>query len=319
MFRSAGDYGFARTKPTPQSPQPEHNIDSFVQRWKGISYNEQVILTEESITEIEKLKVHIQKGCLSGISVGGTNHNEAFHRYINTFFHRNRIGKLLAYAMMMTIISHFNNKEKGSRKAMFRPICLSSANTDDTLQEQMGILDCDRSGEDLTWIQEEDNDDMGLVSISNIVRISLQQFDMYKAMKRQTNTCTQLWKYIPYMQLLPRQLSCEDTEVEAHKRLKNNALGWNFSIIPVQPDGNCFFTAVALALVQDMEKSKSVLNHIQMDPNGSIKVLSLKLRGIVVKEWLGQHRSEYENFLSNEEDCIYENEVSKFLNDGYYK
>lgn len=60
------------------------------------------------MAETEKLKVHILKGCLSGIHVGGgTNKNEAFHRYVNTFFHKSRIGVLLAYAMMMTIISHF--------------------------------------------------------------------------------------------------------------------------------------------------------------------------------------------------------------------
>ena len=47
------------------------NLDSFVQKWKGITHNGQHILTQESIVEIDKLKVHASKGCLCGISVGG--------------------------------------------------------------------------------------------------------------------------------------------------------------------------------------------------------------------------------------------------------
>ena len=53
VFRSPGDYGLARTKPTPQPSQLKNNIDSFVQRWKDVSYNEQFIPTEESIAEIQ--------------------------------------------------------------------------------------------------------------------------------------------------------------------------------------------------------------------------------------------------------------------------
>lgn len=190
VFRSPGDYGLARTKPTPQPHQLQQNIESFVERWKDVSYNEQVILTKESIEEIERLKAHIRRGCLSAISVGGgTNQNEAFHRYINTFFHRSRIGKLLAYAMMMTIISHFNNKDKHSRKAITKPIRLSMVdNNDGTVLEKMGIMDCDKNEEDITWIQEDDEDDMDPTLIRSIVCVSLQQFDMYKAMKRQAST-----------------------------------------------------------------------------------------------------------------------------------
>ena len=43
-------------------------------------------------------------------------------------------------------------------------------------------------------------------------------------MKKQTKTSTQIWKYIPYIQILPNQLPFEEYEVDAHKeRLRNNA------------------------------------------------------------------------------------------------
>lgn len=260
VFRIPGDYGLRRTKPTPQPSELLQNINSFVQRWENVAYNGQNVLTRDSMEEIEKLKVHIVKGCLSGINVGGgTNKNEAFHRYVNTFFHKSRIGVLLAYAMMMTIISHFNNKDTQSRKAVFRPIRLSLAGCeqDNIISlERMGIMNVDRNNEDLTWIQEEGEDAIDPASIKDILSASTSQFVMHKAMKKQSTTSTQLWRYIPYMQVLPNQISSDDNEAEAHRqRLKNNALAWNFSIVPVQSDGNCFFTSVALALVQDIVRS----------------------------------------------------------------
>ena len=51
------------------------------------------LLSDEAIEEIENLGGHIMKGCLSDIPVGGgTNKNEAFHRYVNQFFHKSRMG-----------------------------------------------------------------------------------------------------------------------------------------------------------------------------------------------------------------------------------
>ena len=107
--------------------------------------------------------------------------------------------------------------------------------------------------------------------------------------------------------------------MEARKeRLRSNASAWSFSIVPVPADGNCFFTAVALALVQDIATSKPILNRIAgVDTNGSIVALAARLRELVVTEWLGPNRLEYENFLTNL-DTEYENEASDFLEDGHY-
>ena len=45
--------------------------------------------------------------------------------------------------------------------------------------------------------------------------------------------------------------------------------------------------------------------------------LAARLRELVVTEWLGPYRLEYENFLTNL-DTEYENEASDFLKDGHY-
>ena len=98
------------------------------------------------------------------------------------------------------------------------------------------------------------------------------------------------------MQLFPKHQCCDGTEAEAHRKAeKKNTIAWNFSQVAVQPDGNCFFTSVT-ALVQDIDKSRSILDNIHIDTNGSILQLSLKLREVIVQEWLGQYRSKYESF-----------------------
>ena len=100
-----------------------------------------------------------------------------------------------------------------------------------------------------------------------------------------------------YIQILPSQLPCKEHEVEAHKeRLGNNASAWNFSIVPVPADGNCFFTAAALALVQDIATSKPILNCIagvNVYTNGSIVALAARLRELVVTEWLGPYSLDF--------------------------
>ena len=77
---------------------------------------------------------------------------------------------------------------------------------------------------DHTWIQEQENDNSYIdsTSIDTILCACLSQFSINKAHMK---TATQLWKYIPYIQVLPQlcfqshlhQYS-DSAEVEAHKK-----------------------------------------------------------------------------------------------------
>lgn len=132
-------------------------------------------------------------------------------------------------------------------------------------------------------MQGEDDIDPELI----LSLLYLSQFRVSKGLNKQRKTATQLWKHIPYMQLLPKHQCCDGTVVEAHgERLRKNLIAWNFSQVAVQPDGNCFFISVALALVQNTDKSRSILDNIHIDTNGSVLQLSSKLREVIVQEWL---------------------------------
>ena len=61
VFRSLGDYGVNRTKPTPQPSELFQNLNSFKAKWKDVLYDDKHVLTKECIAEIEKLKVHINQ------------------------------------------------------------------------------------------------------------------------------------------------------------------------------------------------------------------------------------------------------------------
>ena len=55
----------------------EKNLNSFIERWSNVPYSP---LTEATFIEIENLRKHIQKGCLSEIPPGcGTERNEGLH------------------------------------------------------------------------------------------------------------------------------------------------------------------------------------------------------------------------------------------------
>ena len=131
-------------------------------------YDEKHVLTGECIREIEKLKVHINKGCLSGIPVGGG--TEAFHRYINTFFHKSRVGIFLAYALMMTIIHQWNSKDNQSRQPIFKLISLSaSASEQQSELEKMGIIESEKNENDNhIWVQDEEKDTTDIDSTSMV-------------------------------------------------------------------------------------------------------------------------------------------------------
>ena len=82
-------------------------MDKFVGKWGKIQHDGLLLLNNKDINEIEKLKVHMGKGCLSNIGVGcGINRNEALHKL---FFHRSRMSTLLAYAIITVLLFSHNS------------------------------------------------------------------------------------------------------------------------------------------------------------------------------------------------------------------
>ena len=119
--------------------------------------------------------------------------------------------------------------------------------------EPMGIVSSDTVSQDQSWQQDHTDDLIDTTSILNILQASLSQLHVLKAMKSQ-KTASPLWKYIPFIQnLLQSQIQhsmpAEREETKHKQQLLNTLRSWNFVLLPVAPDGNCFFTSVALSLI----------------------------------------------------------------------
>ena len=86
-------------------------MDKFKEQWKDAEYNKQPVMNESALKEIENIRVHMKKGCLSGIKPGrGTNRNEELHKNLNNIMSASRYGVELAYGLFTECFFRHNVK-----------------------------------------------------------------------------------------------------------------------------------------------------------------------------------------------------------------
>ena len=317
VFREAQDQGPARTKATPSPTILLANLDSFIKRWENVSFDGNPVLTVNALSELDKLKVHIRKGCLSGIPVGcGTNRNEVFHRYIRAFFHRSRVGMLVAYALMMAIIYQFNTADE-SRKQVSPPITTFSNLLTTTPIEPMGVIRSPTTTiADYTW--QQDNSENDIIDESSAIALlnqSLSQHQLVSQMGKHSDTATNIWKFIQFSQVIPAITSRLGDKAHHMRRLNHLVHSWNFSIINVPEDGNCFFTSVALEL---SNFAKASIEQLGLPLSAPITELVTKLRNVMVDELLGPRRHLYEEFFPNVDTLQYVEHANNFRMNYFY-
>ena len=92
-------------------------------------------------------------------------------------------------------------------------------------------------------------------------------------------------------------------------------------LTPVPPDGNCFFTAIAMTITSNSTTWNDCLRRIGMTtPFTEVTSSSLasRLRQLFVQELLGENRCRYEAFLDIEGQRQYDKEAQAFLQDGNF-
>ena len=111
IFRRDDDQGSARLKYTPAKGQLEKNLNSLIERW--INVPNSPLGNSQTTREIEHLRLHIQKGCLSHIPPGcGTERNEQLHRLLNRSLitGATRISVELAIALLSVLFYYHTTK-----------------------------------------------------------------------------------------------------------------------------------------------------------------------------------------------------------------
>lgn len=69
IFGADADQGEIREMEIPDEHTIKSNLEHLTERWKDVNYdNSETVLNENVLQEIENLKVHIERGCLSKIS-----------------------------------------------------------------------------------------------------------------------------------------------------------------------------------------------------------------------------------------------------------
>ena len=141
VFRSDGDCGDKRLLPTPKSDKVLENLEKFMTKWQQNDYDKATLFKPETITVLQRLKKHIQLGCLCDIPPGGgTNQDERLHQHLGNYFNRNKIGVLLAYALLTVILHSHSTSTKRNGKLVSRPISASPFRASTAQVKPIGIV-----------------------------------------------------------------------------------------------------------------------------------------------------------------------------------
>ena len=114
VFRDPKDLGEQRALETPKPEVLIDNLKKFQREWKDVTDgNGHLALNTNATREMKNIKVHILKGCLSGIPPGcGTNRNERLNKHLNDFLSSNKIGISLAYARCFRLFAELSSMKK---------------------------------------------------------------------------------------------------------------------------------------------------------------------------------------------------------------
>ena len=320
VFRCKGDYEISRLSNTPSIEIIQKNMENFVTKWDKMTDVNGEKLFKPTISAIENLYNHILTGCLSDIPPGGgTNRNERLHEHINKYFNRSRIGILLAYSLLHMILYADNSSKTNNGKRIICPIAttyLKSA--PDTIKSStpIGIMPkhskllseqhgCDHWEKDLS----EGSTDLTLVV--PVYHNSLKKYQVMNSMIKEkliqgASKITSFKEFQPYK--MTEDVS-DTPEDKSTVEIENIGL----TIIPVSPDGNCFFAAVFMNI-----KFNPNLNFEEFGETQNIAAICTKLRKAFVLEITGEHRSIYENFIQIDERNNFLDKANKFLQNGHF-
>ena len=126
IFRADADQGEIREMEMPDEQTIMSNLEHLPERWKDVKYDTgEAVLNATVVHEMLNLKVHIERGCLSGIPAGGGfTRNENLHKNLRAVIMQARLGCELAEALLATFFYIWNERRSASElpSACIRPI-----------------------------------------------------------------------------------------------------------------------------------------------------------------------------------------------------
>lgn len=343
IFRQDGDLDDERKMPTACPEDIEANLERLLFVWKKD-------LNQDTLHEIENLRKHIRKGCLSDIPVGcGTEKNERLHRHLNRSLlcGVSKIGPELAIAVMTCVLYAWNCKRKGSHLQSkrvvpvlpirsVRPCDQDNASSiqlhmKQTSNTALSVSDIESSStstpcssfESAKNVEELKSDTLLAYMIRRILH--LQDFMSAFAAQCKNKTvdmvallwtaATQTSGFIEEETML--NTMGVDLTFQRAENLHRNLSGFNLELDKVSKDGNCFFRAVAKQLPKYSSGNKTQAEeHCRSLGIGNCEEENTaKLRQLFVNE-VTENINEYENWMTASPNNL--ETVAKFKESGFF-
>ena len=351
VFRAPGDIKNARTKITPSIKVMTKQFDRFQREWRTSTTRDSPLKIPKVKKEMTKLRMHITRGCLSGIPAGlGTNRNERIHRKMRKIIGTTKLGVKLMYAKMSNLFHEHNLNKLGngyieynntkesinvdenfglprytSRDVMQNSAYLSQANVCDILRtlEDMFICETDENDHVHYTSQTKDNSSRYVSWTKDALKLWLLD-NSTSVFNNKPIECLMDLLSSNFEPTLKGDISNHmddmDNAIE-DEALKNQADLWGMSIVQSPKDGDCFFHSVAFQIEQNLQEygkefadRMTELGIYEGQPRRQMVAV---LRRLLVREWTGDNCVMYMNFLRNSDD-FYELAES-FLSEGVFE
>ena len=350
VFRSLGDNGLQRTKHTPSPGAILRNLDEYVSKWnKIVDENGKPIMTKSVMDELVKLKVHIARGCLSGIPPHfGTNRNENLHRSLNKRLTGSCLGVEVAVALLATFFHSWNSKRKGckivSTPATFLAELASSMkgrgticraeSSESSYSNGFGIgvsskrvYTHNNVGQPKQALKNtcgalhqifKEKDKGGLSeTVYGILHHAFSSLYAEEVLNNLSDTHCKVSRLLPCQ--LGNALSLVEKEYadSDQQRLINVLRSFDLELVDVPADGDCLFTSIALYIKECLKTSSDFVQHLKsldIDESSTTQSIILKLRGAMVQEWL-QNKADYRPFFPI---STFDEEAEHYRQSGMY-
>ena len=306
------------------------------------------MLTGAVLKEINNLKVHISRGCLSDIPAHfGTNRNENLHRSLNSRFSGSRLGIEVAVALIAVFLHQWNSKHDGKSTSTVVQQLLSnlSLQIDDDQSaaiQKMGIGVSSKrsyssdnikgSGKffhDSTWstLQKIDKhiDSCGNVNFSeetvySILHDAMALLHSEEVLNNMSDSHAPVNRILPFHDqcgFLRTQELANKGDENAVERINNVLISFGLKKLDVPMDGDCLFSAVLLHLdmVFHQNTDTDLIEHLLSIGIDQTTVSITLLRDLMVDEWVA-NSLQYKPFLTDDKD--FETEADKYRASGMY-
>lgn len=345
IFRKDGDLNRERTNNTASPDEIEANLERLLFSWRSK-------LREETLHQIDNLKKHIRKGCVSGIPVGcGTEANERLHRHLNRTMlcGVSKIGPELAIAVMTCVLYAWNSKRKGktthNKRAAPIPPIEAVSNTVSSSQHRH-MRPATRTPSTVSLEHSDDTTGSSPVpttassvinslkseaTVKHVVERILHLQDFLSVLKERCKNKTVDILSLILSSPTPQQMIDKESEdnflnfdltAQHNDNLLRNLSSFNLELDAMPKDGNCLFRS----LVRQVHKHFKTNNDDHNDNEGLQQHLSslgmltnedkdvTTLRHLFVQE-LTENINEYKSWMS--ENCSL-SEIEKFKMDGHF-